>query len=118
MAGHLSNEDIKNYRDRMMSPEELFAANDHLATCDTCYRRFDNSYLEEVYKLAQSNLRAGEDAGDDRIKDQMAMLMEGKLSRQGSHMITPPRQKATFRLAFHFASLAAVYGLGVWAFAL
>src|SRR5262249_6485846 len=114
MAGHLSNEDIKNYRDRMMSPEELFAANDHLATCETCYRRFDNNYLEEAYKLAQSNLRAAEDAGDDRIKDQMAMLVEGKLSRQGSHMITPPRQKADFRLAIQFACVAVVAGLAVW----
>src|SRR5262249_2223664 len=50
----------------------------------------------------------------DCIKDQMAMLMEGKLSRQGSHMITPPRQKANFRLAIQFACVAVVAGLAVW----
>src|SRR5262249_15627582 len=115
MAGHLSNEDIKNYRDRMMSPGELFAVNDHLATCDACYGRFDNNYLEEAYKLARSNLRASEDAGDDRIpKDQMAMFVEGKLSRQGSHVPPALRQRANFRLAIQLACVAVVAGLGVW----
>ncbi|MEP6740873.1 MAG: zf-HC2 domain-containing protein [bacterium] len=40
---HLSQPDIDDYRRRAMSPGELIAADDHLATCDECYENVRRS---------------------------------------------------------------------------
>jgi hypothetical protein len=43
LAAHLSTKSIDDYRRRTMSPAELIIADDHLATCDVCYRRVSHS---------------------------------------------------------------------------
>jgi hypothetical protein len=43
LSAHLSDKSINDYLLRTMTPAELITTDDHLATCDLCYRRLSQS---------------------------------------------------------------------------
>src|SRR5687768_9796483 len=43
MSEHLSTEDITSYLKREMPPAELLKADDHLAQCESCFRKVKDS---------------------------------------------------------------------------
>jgi hypothetical protein len=106
MPNHLSDQDLSRYRSRTMPHRELLAADDHLASCDICYGRFDDNYLEEDYKRWRRNLEASEDAGSKDILPRSPRLLEVTLAALS--------RNTGFRPAIRLAGAALITGLVVW----
>jgi anti-sigma factor RsiW len=88
MPGHLTDEDIGRYRNRVMPPAESLAANAHLATCEDCYRRFDRDYISEAFRLARAHLASAETATGDHINyDERVGFVDGTLGAQDRAII-------------------------------
>ena len=52
MSHHLSTQDIQRYRQRQMSPQELRAVHDHIATCETCRAPLRDAKRSQVVRAA------------------------------------------------------------------
>ena len=60
---HLSDQQIKRYCERKLTPAELLAADDHLATCDVCYGRIDRKELRETFKSVEATFHNAASVG-------------------------------------------------------
>lgn len=105
MPNHLSDQDLSRYRSRTMPSRELLAADDHLASCDICYGRFDDNYLEEDYKRWRWNLETSEDAGAKDILPRSPRLIKSTL--------VALFRNTGFRPAIRLAGAALITGLVV-----
>lgn len=94
MSAHLSERDLDRYRERRMPPAELLAANDHLADCEECYRRFgcEPELLGATYEFMRAEL---ETPGGD-----------GEASARGAGR--------DYRVPLQIAAAVAVAVLGSW----
>lgn len=65
-----------------MPPAELLAANDHLAICEACYRRFNKEdRLEAAYEFARAELGANDSAQLDHLDyEQIAAYVDNTMS--------------------------------------
>ena len=117
LLAHLSERDLDRYRERRMPPAELLAANDHLADCEECYRRFgrEPELLGATYEFVRAELEtAGADgeafarrAGRDyRVPLQIAAAVAGAvLGFWGSWLATLPMRGRVVALRTQFARL-------------
>lgn len=81
LPGHLSDQNIDDYKRRTMAPAELIIADDHLATCDACYRRVsDPDRLEDkVVILSTHGLTGARDKADHLRYEQLAAYVDNDL---------------------------------------
>ena len=78
---HLSDQQIKRYRERKLKPAELLAADDHLAVCDVCYGRIDREELRETFKSVEATFHNAASVEFDHLTyEQLAMCVDDKLT--------------------------------------
>src|SRR5262245_46635639 len=57
LTRHLTPQELDSYRQRMMPAADLLVVNDHLASCEECYRRFyPKNLLESTYRSVRIDL--------------------------------------------------------------
>ena len=62
MPGHLSEQELDSYNRRRLPVEQMLAADEHLAACQSCYERFGGpEKLEELYSFARADLDQAEE---------------------------------------------------------
>jgi hypothetical protein len=81
MTGHLSDSEIEQYRVRASRPDDLLAANEHLAQCPECYARFNpNPDVGRLYRSMLSALAVDETPlSEHLIYDELAGVLDGLL---------------------------------------
>lgn len=89
MSSHLSDTDIKRYRNNTLSADEALEWNDHLSRCDDCRNRFINrQQLEATYRFVRSNLEsAGEGVELHLSSEQMASYVDGGLAPEEQDVV-------------------------------
>lgn len=82
MSQHLSTQNVDRYRQRLMSPAELLAVDDHLASCETCCRMLDDpQLLQSAFSHVRSELRATARAKPEHLSyEQMAAFVDGEMT--------------------------------------
>ena len=61
MPGHLSEQELDSYNRRLLPVDQMLAADEHLAACQSCYERFGGpEKLEELYSFARTDLDRAE----------------------------------------------------------
>jgi len=86
MAEHLSQETLTRYEGRRLSPGELLAADDHLATCAACRARLEER--SEAVAIVQS-LRAESAAATDHPDyEQLEAVVDGTADEAGREIVT------------------------------
>ena len=81
LAAHLSAQSINDYRRRALTPSELIIADDHLATCDACYRCISHSEdPEDMFVSVPTDYpTAARDESDHLSYDQLASYIDVEL---------------------------------------
>ena len=77
LRAHLSDEDINEYRRRTLAPAELIIADDHLASCDACYRRVSRADEVNIFVDAAETLVQSRSESDHLSYDQLASYIDG-----------------------------------------
>src|SRR5262245_42130420 len=82
MSDHLSSEQIERYQQRVMSSDELLAANFHLAACAHCYERFGGeAVLGTTYRSIREELAAAEIEQPEHLRyDQLEAYAGNRLN--------------------------------------
>ena len=95
VSGHLSERELDSYYRRQLPVEEMLAADEHLAACQTCYERFGGpEKLEELYWFARAEL-------DDAEGHELECVPIEKLGRlvNGEPLSLEDRDQIEFHLA-------------------
>ncbi len=80
MLEHLNPQNIENYRRKTMSPGDLLAADEHLASCDECLKQILKSEsTESVFSAFAENLTFKAIETDHLPYEQIADYIDGKL---------------------------------------
>jgi hypothetical protein len=78
---HLSTQSLEQYRRRTMSPTEILAADDHLASCEVCRRlALKRDQVDTVISRLRLNLREGASFESDHATyEQIVALVDGEI---------------------------------------
>jgi len=89
MERHLSDDELEQYRSRTASPKELVIASNHLASCDTCYKRFNTQdSTAATYEFVRHYLGVtGESSPDHLLYEQMAGYADESLEAAETEVV-------------------------------
>src|SRR5215208_2927234 len=86
---HLSDQQIKRYCRRKLTPAELLAADDHLGLCDLCYGRIDREQLCETFESVEATFYNAASAEFNHLTyEQLAMCVDDKLTEAERESLT------------------------------
>jgi hypothetical protein len=79
---HLSAETVEHYRERMMPPAELLAADDHLATCEACRGRVaEGERVADMFAALRSNMSSSASSLPEHLTyEQLAAYVDESLN--------------------------------------
>jgi hypothetical protein len=89
MASHLSTTDIKRYRSKAVTADEVRRLASHLSECEDCRRNFLGSEgVDAAYSLVRHNLKSVDrSAGTHITYEDMAEYVDGDLDAKGRDVV-------------------------------
>jgi hypothetical protein len=82
MTRHLTDSEIQQYHLGVSAPDDLIAANDHLAHCADCYRRFNpKPDISRLYASMRATLAVDETPLSEHLNyEELAGVVDGRLN--------------------------------------
>jgi tetratricopeptide (TPR) repeat protein len=81
LTKHYTQQEIEDYRRRLMPAADILIINEHLATCEECYRKFHSkTLLASTYNFARTDLESAENEGVEHLSfDQILAYVDNEL---------------------------------------
>jgi predicted anti-sigma-YlaC factor YlaD len=81
LTRHYTQQEIENYRKRLMPAADILVVNEHLAACEECYEKFHSkTLLASTYNFARTDLESAENEESEHLSfDQILGYVENEL---------------------------------------